>query len=507
MPHTPSRRTVLRGVTLTGAAVIGFDPGARSWATPEAGSGSRSEPGSASTSASASGRNLVGIPPLDGTLVMDDASLSAASEDYGHIVHRRPAAVLRPGSVRDVVAMVRFCNRHRLPVAPRGQGHATNGQAQVEGGLVVETATLADIGPVRPHSATVTVGAGARWSEVAKAAIAHGLTPPVFTDYLELSVGGTLSVGGLGGQSHRHGAQVDNVAELQVVTGAGEFVRCSPTRHPDLFHAVLAGLGQCAIVVGATLRLVTAPRTVRHYLLPYDDLQTFLDDQRILVQEGRFDYVEGQVAPDADGAFRVLTLEAAAYGPPAGPTPDDAVLLRGLRHNPSGVERTDRPYYDFIDRLAPAVEALKEAGLWTYAHPWLNLLLPGRSAAAVTGELLDGLTPDDIGPGGVVLVYPLLRERLTTPLLRAPHDPVPYLFAVLRTTPPQDTATVDRLLTANRAAYEAAAAVGGTQYPVGSIPFTHADWRTHFGPAWPQLESARRTFDPRGIMVPGQGIF
>lgn len=310
MPHTPSRRTVLRGVTLTGAAVIGFDPGARSWATPEAGSGSGSEPGSASTSAS--GRNLVGIPPLDGTLVMDDASLSAASEDYGHIVHRRPAAVLRPGSVRDVVAMVRFCNRHRLPVAPRGQGHATNGQAQVEGGLVVETATLADIGPVRPHSATVTVGAGARWSEVAKAAIAHGLTPPVFTDYLELSVGGTLSVGGLGGQSHRHGAQVDNVAELQVVTGAGEFVRCSPTRHPDLFHAVLAGLGQCAIVVGATLRLVTAPRTVRHYLLPYDDLQTFLDDQRILVQEGRFDYVEGQVAPDADGAFRVLTLE----GPP-----------------------------------------------------------------------------------------------------------------------------------------------------------------------------------------------
>lgn len=500
MPHTPSRRTVLRTVTLTGAAVIGFDPGARSWATSGAGSKSGSGTGTGS------GRNLVGIPPLDGTLVMDDASLAAASEDYGHIVHRRPAAVLRPGSVRDVVAMVRFCNRHRLPVAPRGQGHATNGQAQVEGGLVVETATLADIGPVGPHGDTVTVGAGARWSEVARAAIAHGLTPPVFTDYLELSVGGTLSVGGLGGQTHRHGAQVDNVAELQVVTGAGEFVRCSPTRHPDLFRAVLAGLGQCAVVVGATLRLVPAPETVRHYLLPYDDLETFLEDQRTLVEEGRFDYVEGQVAPDADGVFRVCTLEAAAYGPPAGPEPDDAVLLRGLRHDPSGVERTDRPYYDFLDRLAPAVEALKEAGLWTYAHPWLNLLLPGRSAAAVTGELLDGLTPDDVG-AGIVLVYPLLRERLTTPLLRVPRDPVPYLFAVLRTTPPEDTATVDRLLAANRAAYETAAAVGGTQYPVGSIPFTRADWRTHFGAAWPRLESARRTYDPNGILVPGQGIF
>ena len=490
MPHTPSRRAVLRGLTATGAAVIGFDPAARSWAA----------------TGSESGPDLAGIPALDGTLVTDEASLAAASDDYGHIVHRRPVAVLRPGSVRDVVAMVRFCNTHRLSVAPRGQGHATNGQAQVQGGLVIETATLADIGPLGPDSTTVTVGAGARWSEVAKATIAHGLTPPVFTDYLELSVGGTLSVGGLGGQTHRHGAQVDNVTELQVVTGAGEFVRCSATRHPDLFHAVLAGLGQCAVIVGATLRLVPAPETVRHYLLPYDDLETFLDDQRALVREGRFDYVEGQVSADADGAFRVYTLEAVAYGPPVGPAPDDTVLLRGLRHNPSGVQQSDRPYYDFLDRIAPAVAALKAAGLWSYAHPWLNLLVPGGATATVTDEVLDALTPDDLGPG-VVIVYPLLRERLTTPLLRAPRDAVPYLFAVLRATPPDDTATVDRLLAANRSAYEATAAAGGTQYPVGSIPFTRADWRTHFGSAWPRLESAKRTYDPRGILVPGQGIF
>ncbi|WP_405866539.1 FAD-binding protein [Streptomyces sp. NBC_00005] len=480
----------MRGLTVTGAAVIGFDPAARSWAA----------------TGSESGPDLAGVPALDGTLVMDDASLAEASDDYGHIVHRRPVAVLRPGSVRDVVAMVRFCNTHRLPVAPRGQGHATNGQAQVKGGLVIETATLADIGPLGPHSTTVTVGAGVRWSEVAKATIAHGLTPPVFTDYLELSVGGTLSVGGLGGQTHRHGAQVDNVSELHVVTGAGESVRCSATRHPDLFHAVLAGLGQCAVIVGATLRLVPAPETVRHYLLPYDDLETLLDDQRALVQEGRFDYVEGQVSADTDGAFRVHTLEAVAYGPPVGPAPDDTVLLRGLRHNPSGVQHTDRPYYDFLDRIAPAVEALKQAGLWSYAHPWLNLLIPGRSAVTVTGAVLDALTPDDLGPG-VVLVYPILRERLTTPLLRATDDEVPYLFAVLRATPPDDTATVDRLLAANRSAYEATAAVGGTQYPVGSIPFTRADWRTHFGSAWPALKAAKRTYDPRGILVPGQGIF
>lgn len=490
MSHTPSRRTVLRGLTVTGAAVIGFAPATRTWAT----------------TATADVTDLVGIPPLDGTLSTDEASLAAASDDFGHIVHRRPVAVLRPGSVRDVVTMVRFCNEHRLPVAPRGQGHATQGQAQVSGGLVIETAPLTRIGPLGPHSTTVTVGAGIRWSELAKATIAHGLTPPVFTDYLELSVGGTLSVGGIGGQTHRQGAQVDNVTELQVVTGAGEFVRCSRSRRPDLFHAVLAGLGQCAVIVAATVRLVRAPRTVRHYLLPYDDLETFLEDQRTLVRDGRFDYVEGQVSADPQGEFRVHTLEAVAYGPPAGPAPDDAALLRGLRHNPSGVQIADLSYYDFLDRLAPSIAALKEAGLWDWAHPWLNLLLPGRSTAALVSRMLDDLTPADLGPG-VVLVYPVRRDRLTTPLLRAPDDATPYLFAVLRTTPPDDTATVERLLAANRSAYELAASAGGTQYPVGSIPFTRADWRTHYGPAWPRLARAKRTYDPRGILVPGQGIF
>ncbi|CAM5361649.1 FAD-binding protein [Streptomyces aurantiogriseus] len=491
MSRIPSRRTVLRGLAVSGAAVIGFDPATRSWAA----------------TTSESGTTLAGIPQLDGTLVTDASSLAAAADDYGHIVHHRPLAVLRPGSVRDVVAMVRFCNEHCLPVAPRGQGHSPFGQAQVQGGLVIETATLAEIGPLGPDSTTVTVGAGAKWSDVAKATTAHGLTPPVFTDYLELSVGGTLSVGGLGGQAHRHGAQVDNVTELRVVTGAGQLVRCSPSRRPDLFHAVLAGLGQCGIIVEATLRLVRAPATVRHYHLTYDDLATFLDDQRILAQEGRFDCVEGQVHADADGAFRVYALDAVAYGPPVGPAPDDTALLSGLRHDPATVQYEDRPYYDFLNRLAPWVAAAKETGVWTYAHPWLNLMLPGTSAATVSARVLNALTPADLGPMGVILFYPLRRDRLTTPLLRTSDEAVSYLFDVLSAAPPDDTAAVDRLLASNRAAYEATAEAGGTHYPVGSIPFTPADWRTHFGPAWPALESAKRTYDPQGILVPGQGVF
>ncbi|EST31414.1 hypothetical protein N566_20665 [Streptomycetaceae bacterium MP113-05] len=486
MLSKPTRRTALRGAAAA-AVVIGFDPVGSAWAV-EGDGGPFDE-----------------VPPLEGTLLTDDASRAAAADDYGHLVHRRPSAVLRPGSVDDVVAMVRYCRRHGIEVAPRGQGHTTFGQAQVQGGLVVETTPFGEIGPVR-HG-RVTVGAGVRWSTLTRATLEHGLTPPVFTDYLELSVGGTLSVGGIGGQTHEHGAQVDTVTALEVVTGAGEHVRCSRDRHRELFDAVRSGLGQCAIVVGATLQLVTAPATVRHYLLPYDDLHTFLTDQRRLVADRRFAYVEGQIAADDAGAFRNYILEATAYGPPAGPEPDDESLLRGLRFEPTGMTAETLDYYAFIDRLGPVVAQLKEAGLWDDAHPWLNLLLPGDEAERLADRILAGLTPADVGPAGVVLLYPLQREELHAPLLRMPRDRVPYLLAVLRTCPPEDTATVDRLLAANRAAYEAVRDAGGKQYPVGSIPFGRDDWRDHFGPAWPFLAAARDRYDPDGILVPGQGIF
>src|SRR5260370_35281222 len=104
-----------------------------------------------------------------------------------------------------------------------------------------------------------SVGAGATWRQVLRGTLAVGLTPPVLTDYLGLSVGGTLSVGGLSGSSFRHGAQVDHVTELEVVTGSGMRELCSPTPNPDLFGAVRAGLGPYCSLRPATIPLAPAP--------------------------------------------------------------------------------------------------------------------------------------------------------------------------------------------------------------------------------------------------------
>lgn len=63
------------------------------------------------------------------------------------------------------------------------------------------------------------VGGEQLWIDVLNATLAHGVTPVSWTDYLYITVGGTLSNGGISGQSFRYGPQVSNVVEMDVVTG------------------------------------------------------------------------------------------------------------------------------------------------------------------------------------------------------------------------------------------------------------------------------------------------
>ncbi|MFD3943863.1 FAD-binding protein [Streptomyces sp. NPDC058579] len=446
--------------------------------------------------ASGAGGPFDAVPALDGELCFDGATLEAASGDFGRMVRRSPAAVLKPGSADDVATMVRYCRERGVKVAGRGQGHSTNGQAQVPAGLVVDLGSL-DAVEIRDNTAVVQ--GGVLWSTLVRATLPLGLTPPVFTDYLELSVGGTLSAGGLGGQIGHHGTQVDNVLELEVVTGEGELTTCSPTERPDLFRAALGGLGQCAIITRATLALVPAPRSVRLYTLTYPSVAALTAREAELIREGRFDYLVGQVMLTPDGWIHFI--EAASYDATAA---DDARLTDGLGY--TSVEAQEMEYFDFLDRIAPLVDMLRSNGEWQRPHPWYDSLLPASTVNEVVTETLAGLKSGSLGASAVVLLYPVLTTKCRTPLPVMPDEELAYLFSLLKTASP-GADSAEEMVAANRAQYDTTVEAGGTWYPIGSVPLTTDDWVRHFGAFWPEFRAARHRYDPDGILTPGQRIF
>ncbi|EST36037.1 FAD-binding protein [Streptomyces roseochromogenus] len=429
-------------------------------------------------------------------------TLQEAAQDFGHLVRAEPLGVLRPESAAEIKDLLEFAGPRGIAVSARGGGHSMYGQGQSDGGIVLDLRALNRVGPVTDGQ--VTVQAGALWRDVLAATLPHGRTPPVLTDYLGAGVGGVLSAGGLGGAGHRHGLVADQVLELEVVTGAGEHRVCSPDRDPELFHSVLAGLGQCAVIVTATLRLVPAPDRVRRYCLYYTDLTRYLADQRRLAEEQRFTYLEGQARPAGEHGWQYMIEAVAAHTGPC--PPDDTAPLDGLAHDRAATEVEDLGYGEFAQRVDTDEEVLRATGEWLYPHPWLNLLLPHDSAESVVRAVLAEAAFADLRDTGLVLLYPLLSGRLRAPLFRCPPGQVLHLFALLRTAPPDSPEPAAAMVAANRAAYELARAYGAVAYPVNALPLSDADWRDHYGSRWPALADAKRRYDPHLVLTRGHGM-
>jgi cytokinin dehydrogenase len=439
---------------------------------------------------------------MDGTLRFDHESRAAAAEDFGHVVRRTPEGVLHPGSDQDVATMIRWAGDLRRKIAPRGQSHSVYGRAQVRDGIVIDMTQLRAIHEVQNDR--VIVGAGAKWSEVLAATLPRGLTPPVLTDYLELSVGGTLVVGGIGGTTSQYGVQSDNVLELEVVTGSGEKITCSPLSNADLFHTVRAGLGQVGVITRGTLKLIPAPEKARRYVLTYRDLITLLTDERLLAAESRFDAVQGSILPTRTGwTFR---LDAVRYFS-GDKSPDDNALLVGLSDDRSAAQASTLSYFDYLNRLAALEQLLRSNGQWFYPHPWLMTFVGDSKIESVVSGELDRLTPADLGTFGQIVLSAFRRPAAAGPLLRLPADNLLYAFNLVRIPTTDAVTEADRLVKANRAIYERVRAAGGTLYPVSAFPMSRDDWRRHFGSAWTGFRSAKQSFDPGHVLTPGYEVF
>lgn len=163
---------------------------------------------------------------LDGHFSFHD--VSAAAQDFGNLSSFPPVAVLHPGSVADIATTIRHVflmgEHSTLTVAARGHGHSLYGQSQAAEGIVISMESLqGNTMRVNPGvSPYVDASGGELWINVLHETLKYGLAPKSWTDYLHLTVGGTLSNAGVSGQTFRHGPQISNVNELEIVTGMRE---------------------------------------------------------------------------------------------------------------------------------------------------------------------------------------------------------------------------------------------------------------------------------------------
>jgi len=133
--------------------------------------------------------------------------------------------------------------------------------------------------------------------------------------------------------------------------------------------------------------------------------------------------------------------------------------------------------------------------------------LRGGNAERVAGEILGGLTNEEIGPFGRINYYPMLTSASRTPLVRLPEESVAFPFNVIRIPASNDPPRAEQLAAQNRVLYERIRSAGGLLYPLGALPMSPDDWKAHFGPRWALLHDAKGCYDPHNLLTPGYNLF
>lgn len=180
-----------------------------------------------------------------GSLVLPgDAPYEQARAVYNAMIDRHPAAVLQCRDAADVVAGVRFAQRHGLVLAVRGGGHNAAGLGVWDEALVLDLSPMHSV-TVDPAAHTVRVDGGCTWGDVDHATVAFGMATP--SGFLaSTGVGGLTLGGGIGYLTRRFGLTVDNLLAADVVLADGSLVRADAESHPDLSGRCEAGAATSA---------------------------------------------------------------------------------------------------------------------------------------------------------------------------------------------------------------------------------------------------------------------
>jgi cytokinin dehydrogenase len=458
--------------------------------------------GTASVNSASAAARLAGqLPPLDGVFAFDPAICRAMATDWGKLVHRLPIGVLLPKSVADIQKIVRFAGTHGLKIAMRGHGCSIYGQAQVEAGIVIDTA---DFNALHwAGNAEIDCQPGVIWLQVLNLALTRKLTPPVLPDTLFLTIGGTLSVGGMSDTSYRLGGAVDHVAEIDVVTGEGDLLTCSASKSSDLFYAVLAGMGQCGLIVRGRLRLVAAPSFVAIRTLKYSNRTQFLRDMEIFARAESQGAVSGQLVREADGFRPQLTCMTWLSIARETAAPDWLKLLGGT---PDGDVKVIS-FEAYANRLTEYLldAETKEAT----AEPRPRVLFFVSQSAAE--PMLDYLLSDGDAAFGAneIPVFPLLSKNFKTPCQRLPAGELVFQIRIYRHASAEGAEDHLKMLKINlEKVIPRVLKDGGTFYLPHTPILSGEQWEQHFGPkVFAQLKAAKKRYDPNNLLNPGAGIF
>lgn len=421
--------------------------------------------------------------------------------DFGKHLHREPAFVLRPADRAQLAACLRLCAALHIPVVTRGTAHSAGGQALSAGGCLLDLTRLCRVGaprpdPDRPGAHVLDAEGGATWRAILQALRPAGLRPVVLTDNLGTTLGGTLSVGGIGDTSLHHGLQASHVRSLTLCTMAGELRTLTPA--DQALGYVLAGRGQLGVLVAATLGTLRRPAPLAGRVLRWRSVDRFVEGALRARAAGTCEFFRATLLWPEDGGpctVQAIAGDFADAGPAPGPEPDAHEAPDGGALAPdeaSPLEVSDR--YQHVLLSPPA-----DPPHWRLPCVPLEAVLPWPDGAAALEHLCARVVASGLHRamplGAALALLPRDPHLALAPQSRAAMSLV-LALRPLFPGPAAATACIPLL----RSLIPGILDAGGRLYPCGLEPQDPEQRRRQLGPGLDTLRRLKQQFDPQNLL-------
>ena len=169
-----------------------------------------------------------------------------------------PEFVVQPKTIEEIQKVITIANELKIPVVIRGAASwGFGGVIPTNAGLVIDLSPFRNISSIDAVNKTVTVEAGARWSDIDIVVRRQGLCLMTYPSSKFSTVGGWISTGGYGINSFRYGHISKHIVSMTVITGKGEVRRITPADRD--FNYYISTEGEFGVVVEVTLKLRDVP--------------------------------------------------------------------------------------------------------------------------------------------------------------------------------------------------------------------------------------------------------
>ena len=172
---------------------------------------------------------------------------------------KRPARIVEPKSVQDIIDTIKFAKAQGRKVTVCSGGHSWSANHLRDHSILIMMKNF-NTYDINAKAMTATAGPGVGGSTLMLELFKHGLFFPA-GHCKGVCIGGYLLQGGYGWNGRKTGIACESVIGIDMVTADGEYVHASETENADLFWSARgSGGGFFGVVVRFHLKLFVLPK-------------------------------------------------------------------------------------------------------------------------------------------------------------------------------------------------------------------------------------------------------